>query len=297
MLTLPSYAKVNLFLHVLRRRSDGYHCLKTVFERISLHDTLTLRLRRDSRIVLTCTDPSLPCDERNLAVAAALLLQAHVRRRQGKAAALPGCSIHIVKRIPLGSGMAGGSSNASTVLLGLNQLWKLGLGRPELMKLAARLGSDCPFFVAGCSFALASGRGEKIKPLPHLDRIRLWHSIIIPGINVPTPRIFRAWDRQPRIKLTKPLFSVNILCSALKSGRPADIGRYLFNSLEPVTAKLYPQVRLARRYLEDLGLKSILMSGSGPAVYALVGAGKEARALCTERVFDRSWKVFCARTV
>jgi len=294
MLTLRSYAKLNLFLQVLRKRSDGFHSLKTLFERISLHDTVTFKPRHDGRIVLTCTNPELPVDERNIAMRAALLLRKRCRRQLDPGA---GADIHILKRIPLGSGMAGGSSNASTVLIGLSRLWKLNISRKQLIGLAARLGSDCPFFIQDCSFALASGRGEKIKAVPALKRIRLRHIIIVPGINVSTAEIFRKWDKQSTINLTKPPFNVKILCLALKNPDLTDISRYLYNNLEPVTSRSYPQIKRIRRFLATRGLKSILMSGSGPAVYALVPSPKEAMAICKERSIDRSWKVFCASTV
>ena len=243
---------------------------------------------------LTCTNPELPVDERNIAMRAALLVQKSFRRQLKPGS---GADIHIIKRIPLGSGMAGGSSNASTVLIGLSRLWKLKTSKKQLMNLAARLGSDCPFFIQDCSFALASGRGEKIKAVPALDRIRLRHIIIVPGIHVSTAEIFRKWDKQSTINLTKPRFNAKILCLALKNPDLADISRYLYNNLEPVTSRSYPQIKRIKRFLAARGLKSILMSGSGPAVYALVPSTKEASAICKERSIDRSWKVFCASTV
>jgi 4-diphosphocytidyl-2-C-methyl-D-erythritol kinase len=288
-LTLPSFAKINLFLSVRARRADGYHTLDTLFERISLRDTVSFRTRPDKRIDLVCAGARLPCDERNLAFRAAALLQGRCRVSQG-------VSIVIEKVIPVGSGMGGGSSNAATALLALNRLWKLGLSLEQLAKLGGSIGSDVPFFVYESRFALGKGRGERIVPLPDLESARLWHIVVVPRVSVSTPEIYRAWDRQGTLRLTRPGSNAKLTYLALKKrGFPA-LTRVISNSLEPVTESLYPQVTEAKRLLVASGAKTILMSGSGPAVVGIVPSRKEAREIYARLGSVKHHRIFLAST-
>jgi 4-diphosphocytidyl-2-C-methyl-D-erythritol kinase len=150
-------AKINLHLRVGPRRADGFHPLLSWMASIGLFDNLSLT-EKSNGVTLSCDDPTLPCDERNLAMRAALKL----RRRLP--ADGPGVSIHLEKRIPAGGGLGGGSSDAATTLLGLNQLWNAKQTIEQLSEIAGRLGSDVPFFIFGCS-SICKGRGEAVRPL------------------------------------------------------------------------------------------------------------------------------------
>ncbi|MFH1458581.1 MAG: 4-(cytidine 5'-diphospho)-2-C-methyl-D-erythritol kinase [Candidatus Omnitrophota bacterium] len=305
-LILKSYAKLNLFLEVLRKRPDNYHDINTLFERIDLFDIITLKPRPDKKIQVRCPNPLVPKGHTNLCYRSAKLLQDKFKKASG-------VDIAIKKRIPVGAGLGGGSGNAASVFLGLNRLWKLNASRNRLAALAKEIGCDIPFFIHEVPFALGSSRGDRIRPLKALKRVRLWHIIVVPGIHVSTPFIYKKWDthstltphfqqssRAKRVEsagLTKTQVNVNILLSALKkNGFPA-AGKFLWNSLAPLTLQLYPEVNRIKEKLAALGLKSILMSGSGPAVFGVVSSRKEAVSLgCELRKRNKSWKVFAART-
>lgn len=325
-LALNSYAKLNLYLKVLRKRKDGYHNIKTVFERISLADRIILKSRRDKKIKVTCNIASVPEDNTNLAWRSAKLLQDEFGIDKG-------VDIKIIKRIPVGSGMGGGSSNAASTLMGLNKLWKVNLAKGELAGLASNIGCDVPFFIYNTPFAIGQARGDKIKPLKALRNIRFWHILVVPKIGVSTPLIYKEWDKcfknfklTPLDRrgivnansyltgltslnkrgilgkssflsgLTMPKDDVNILILALRKNNCSLIKDFLFNSLEPVTAKLYPQIKAVKERLAELGVKSILMSGSGPAVFGIVSSRKEALSLCRQLKADSRWRVFVTQT-
>ncbi len=290
-LTFNSYAKLNLYLEVLNKRKDNYHNIKTIFERIDLADKIILKSRRDKEIKVTCNVTAVPRDNTNLAWRSAKLLQDSFNIDKG-------VDIKIIKRIPVGSGLGGGSSNAASVLLGLNKLWKLNLAQNKLAGLAGKLGCDVPFFIYNSPFALGEARGDKIKPLKALYSVRLWHILVVPNIEVSTASIYKRWDKYFKtFKLTVPRYNVNIMNLALKKGNFPLIGDALFNSLEPVTAALYPQIDAIKERLIQLGVKSILMSGSGPAVFGIVSSRKEALSLYGQLKTDSSFgEVFVSRT-
>ncbi len=290
MIRLRSYAKLNLYLAVLGKRPDKYHELVTVFERISLYDTITLKERCDGRITLSTDSLQIPADSSNLAWKSAELLQK--KFKIGK-----GVDIRIEKRIPVGAGLAGGSSNAAAVLLGLNKLWKLGLSREKLAKLGRSIGADVAFFIYDTPFALGRGRGERISPLPW-NRRRLWHLVCMPDFSVPTPLIYKKWDELgKKARLTNRPPDVKILTSKLKCKTSSDLSNCLFNSLEQVTIKLYPEVGRIKDVLRPWGIGAILMSGSGPAVFGILSSRRLAEAikLKTERALR--CKVYIAGTV
>lgn len=295
MLTLNSYAKLNLYLEVLNKRKDNYHNIKTVFERIDLADKIILKPRRDKKINITCNVASVPQDSSNLAWRSAKLLQDSFNVDKG-------ADIKIIKRIPVGSGLGGGSSNAATVLIGLNKLWKLNLAQNKLLHLAGKLGCDVPFFISHSPFAQGEARGDKIKPLSALWSLRLWHILVVPKIGVSTASIYKRWDKcsgtikKERAGLTIAKYNVNILTLALRKNNLALIGDALFNSLEQVTARLYPQINAIKEKLMQLGVKSILMSGSGPAVFGIVSSRKEALSLRRQLESNSFCQVFVTHT-
>ncbi len=322
---LNSYAKLNLYLEVLNRRNDKYHNIKTVFERISLRDTIILRLRPDKKINITCNLASLPTGHSNLAYRCAYLLQNTFKVNKG-------VDIKIIKRIPVGAGLGGGSSNAASVLIGLNKLWGLNLTQAKLAKLAAKIGSDVPFFIYNTPFAQGDGRGDRIRPLKILSDTRLWHILVVPKIRVSTPFIYKKWDiyfkalklAPPSLRqkdsiikervgltpldkcgisknnyltgLTMPKYNVKMLLLAIKEKKSSLISQALFNSLEQITAKIYPEINRIKEKLIALGVKSILMSGSGPAVFGVVSSRKEAVFLRRQLNKNALWQVFLTHT-
>jgi 4-diphosphocytidyl-2-C-methyl-D-erythritol kinase len=288
-LILHSYAKLNLYLEILNRRKDSYHNIKTLFERISLSDKIILKSRPDKLINIACSNPEVPKDSTNLCFRSAKLLQEKFKVEQG-------VDIKITKNIPVGAGLGGGSSNAAAVLLGLNKLWKLNISRKKLARLASIIGADVPFFIYDISFALGTARGDKIRPLRNLKKRLLWHILAVPKIKVLTPLIYEKWDKYSG--LTRPKYNVNILILGLRKGNfPLETG-LLFNSLEAVTAKLYPEVARAKETLIRRGLKSILMSGSGPAVFGIVSSRKEALNIARQlKKMDRSRKIYVTKTI
>jgi len=255
---VPAPAKLNLFLHVVGRRADGYHLLQTVFRFIDLCDTLHFDVRADG-IISRATDlPGVPEDQ-DLTVRAARALQKATVTRQG-------AQISLEKRIPQGGGLGGGSSDAASVLIALNKLWNTGLSRQDLMALALPLGADVPVFVFGQS-AFAQGIGEDLTAVSLPDRAYL---VAQPDASVPTVGIFSAPD------LTRDSSCITIadfLASQtfLPSGSGGEIAKgcalYGKNDLEPVVYRLYPEVLGASRWLAERGLP-VRMSGSGACLFA-----------------------------
>lgn len=241
--TWPAPAKLNLFLHVVGRRPDGYHLLQTVFRFIDRSDTLSFAPRDDGKIVLATPIPGVP-PEGDLTVRAARLLQAEVART---GAPLPGASIFLDKRLPMGGGLGGGSSDAATVLLALNHLWQLGLPRQRLQELGLTLGADVPIFIFGRN-AFAEGIGETLTPI---DLPAAWYVVLEPPIQVPTAAIFSS----PALKRDTPAIPA---CNW-----HSDFGH---NDLEPVAAALFPEVAQYLAWLKNF--VPARMSGSGACVFA-----------------------------
>lgn len=289
-MNLLSFAKVNLYLEVINKRRDGYHSLRTIFERISLADKVILKTRRDNLIKVSSDKKIVPRNEGNLCFKAAKLLRDKFEPSKG-------LDIKIIKRIPVGAGLGGGSSNAAAVLMGLNKLWRLNLTKSELAKFAGKVGSDVAFFVHDTSFAEASGRGERIKPLKSLKKLSFCHILVVPEIHVSTPLIYDKFDRFSG--LTKPTGNVKLLTSVLaKESHSLLKPGLLFNSLEEVTIRLYPEVKRIKNALLQMGLDNILMSGSGPAVFAITSSSKNAAKLAKLlRKRERTWRVFVVETV
>ncbi len=296
-LVLASYAKLNLFLQVTGTRKDGYHTLRTVFERISLSDTIRFSLRRDGVISVSSDSTQIPGGPGNLAWRSAALLKERYKCPLG-------ADIHIEKRIPVGAGMGGGSSNAATVLKGLNKLWGIGAPAGELARLGAKIGADVPFFLHDTRFAMATGVGDKVAALAVPARISLWHVLVIPRVHVSTPGIYKRWDvlapkvlKNKRIGLTIPPKNVKILNLALQNGDLSQLGESLFNSLQFVTERDYPSVSHIRKRLAQEGISSVLMSGSGPTVFTVAPTRRAAHeAAAVMRNADPSWQVFVVKT-
>jgi len=288
-LVIKSFAKLNLYLQILNKRKDNFHNLNTLFCRIDLADTLIFSKRKDNLIKISCDHPDVPGDKNNLCWRAAELLKRECKLDFG-------IDIKIRKRIPVGAGLGGGSSNAAGVLLGLNRYWNLNLPKAKLVKLGAKIGSDVPFFIYNTKFALGSQRGDKIKPLASLAKLKLWFILVYPKINVSTPRIYQEFDVFSG--LTRQRCNVKILTSELLKKGQAVNAQCLINDLENVTTSLYPVVNQVKKALSGIGLAKIMMSGSGPAVFALCSGRKQAQDLSGElRKKYKSWQIFTSSAI
>lgn len=260
---LRSHAKVNLTLEVLGKRDDGYHEIRSVFRRLELHDTVELQPTDALQIV--CDRPELASSD-NLAYRAALLLQEASGHRGG-------ARIAIEKRIPVAGGLGGGSSNGAAALQGLNRLWHLELSDGDLMAMAARLGSDVPFFLLGGT-ALAAGRGELLTPLPDLPDCSVL--LVRPPISVSTPSIYRG---------VTPAHYGDGAASARLADLPVDAPPPLWpltNALQPITCAAHPIVAEVLASIASWGALQTLMCGSGPTCFGLFaerqGAQRAAHA-------------------
>ena len=249
-LTVPAPAKVNLFLHVTGRRDDGYHLLETLMVALDAGDTIVLTRRDDGAVVRTSELPGV-APEHDLAVRAALALKLDTTCPWG-------VDIAVTKRIPLGAGMGGGSSDAATVLLALNRLWELDLPRAALMRIGIALGADVPFFLGG-EPALARGIGER---LTAVTLPSFWVAVIVPPIAVPTAAIFAAPE------LTRNGASAKMEVFSEGYGR---------NDLQPIAVARFPGIDAA---LGSLGGRSgcARMTGSGGGVFAPFATEAKARA-------------------
>lgn len=254
----PAPAKLNLFLHVVGRRADGYHLLQSLFRLIDGGDLLRFAPRADGRILRARPLAGVP-EAHDLCLRAARLLQETSGTRRG-------VEIALEKRLPMGGGLGGGSSDAATVLLALNRLWGLNWPRARLQALALRLGADVPFFVFGRN-ALAEGVGEVLRPV---DLPPAWYLVIAPPVQVPTAGIFA----DPHLtRDTKPIKMADFSAGWGADGRSL-AGR---NDLEPVVCARYPEVARALAWLRQHA--EARMTGSGACVFAPFAAEQDARAV------------------
>lgn len=261
-------AKINLFLRVVRRREDGYHEIETLLQAITLSDTLKCYGAPTKReFILTCDDPSLPTDERNLVWRAAAAVRAATGCDNG-------ARFFLGKRIPPGGGMGGGSSDAVATLLGLRQLWRLDLTDDALDEIAAALGSDVPFFLR-CGTALATGRGEVLTPLPDPPPLAL--VLVAPPFGVSTPGAYRAWQPVPEEELP----SATDCWDALRRGDLDALGAALRNDLEPGVFAMHPELATIRERLLAAGAVAARMTGSGSTLFALAHDAAHAHRIAT----------------
>jgi len=254
-LILTAPAKINLFLHVLGQRHDGYHEIETLFQFLDLADTMKFQLTKDPAIVRRDDHPYL-LPQHDLVTRAAKLIKTN-----GDAKIDGGITITLIKRIPPGSGLGGGSSNATTTLIALNHLWNLRLNRKKLMELGLILGADVPVFLFGQA-CWATGIGDILEPYPIKQH---WYCVSIPQVSVSTQAIFSDPMLKPNhSSLSKESFIENMLG----------------NDLESVTAYLYPQVKETLDFLSQFG--PARMSGSGSAVFVQCNSESDAESVCAK---------------
>jgi 4-diphosphocytidyl-2-C-methyl-D-erythritol kinase len=281
-LTKQSPCKVNLLLNILGKRPDGFHELETVMQPVNLCDELTFE-REGNGVQLTCSDPSLPTDSTNLVHRAATAFI----QRSGISA---GVRIHLEKKIPMAAGLGGGSGNAATTLLALNELFGRPLSPEQLHEIAASLGSDVPFFLQTRP-ALATGRGEKIQPLdlfPALDGCALL--LVHPGFGIATGWAYKELARFPAA-FHGEQGRAEKLIALLQTADVAQAGRAFYNSLEAPALEKYPWLAVLQDFLRENGAVAALMSGSGSTTFAITRDVCGAQEL-EERVkekFGRCW--------
>jgi 4-diphosphocytidyl-2-C-methyl-D-erythritol kinase len=262
-ISLPAFAKINLDLRVLGTRPDGFHDLKTIFQSLALFDNVTVTTRRGP-LTVTCDEPDIPTDRRNLVWKAASLLH---RVSTGKSAAPRDLAIDLRKRVPSEAGLGGGSSDAAMTLLALNALWKLDLDLATLSRIGARLGADVPYFLVGGT-ALGLGRGDDIYPLTDMPPV---HVVILrPGFGVATADAYQWFDEEARRPSKEPAPRV------VPPGWPA-WSAMLRNDLEAPVVRHHPAIGRIRQSLLDAGARFAAMSGSGSAVFGLFERGEAAR--------------------
>lgn len=253
--TTKCNAKINLSIDVLKRRPDGYHDVELILNEISLHDTLTVTLNKTGVINLNCSDKTLPADAKNIAYRAAELFFSETGIEFG-------ADIDLVKKIPHGAGLAGGSADAAGVLRALNKLTGSPLSADRLSALALKLGADVPFCLnGGC--ALAEGIGEILTPLPHLKN--LIYVIVKPKESISTTYVYNNLDLSNRPKN----LNIRAVADGIINGDTAAIARNSGNILESVTAKKYPVINEIKQALYDSGAILSMMSGSGTAVFGM----------------------------
>jgi len=281
-LALPAPAKLNLFLHVLGRRADGYHELQTVFALIDLADWIDVERRDDGQ--LHRSGDVVGDVQLDLALRAARLLQQRTASRYG-------ADIHLSKRIPAGAGLGGGSSDAATTLIALNRLWNTGLDRQQLADLALELGADVPFFVHGRN-AFAEGRGEQLTPLSLQPA---HYAVIWPQVHVSTKEIFEDSGLTRNTKATKMSdFSAaadpvpQTLRERGETGTPVLFGA---NDLEAVARRRFPVIDQVLAHLARFGVAR--MTGSGSAVFAITANEDQARAAVAD--LPENWRGWVVR--
>jgi 4-diphosphocytidyl-2-C-methyl-D-erythritol kinase len=276
----PAPAKLNLFLHVIGRRPDGYHLLQSVFQLIDHSDTLDFDLRGDERIVRVNEVPGVP-EEQDLIVRALRTLQAEVQRRHGRLP--PGIDVRVDKCLPMGGGLGGGSSDAATALMAANYLWQAGLTDAELMAIGLPLGADIPFFLFG-ETAFAEGVGEALQAVPGPD---CWYVVIEPGVSVPTAAIFTAPDLT---RNTKAITVADFL--GHEAGSQASVG-FGKNDLQDVATRLFPPVAEAVEWLSGHG--AARMTGSGACVFSAFSSEQEAEQVLSQ--VPAKWKAWKTRSL
>lgn len=262
-LTLKALAKINLGLDVLGKRDNGYHDVRMVMQTIYLYDNVTLTKTEDTGIQVETNLSYLPVDENNIAYKAAKLLidEFHIQ---------DGVHIKLDKHIPVAAGLAGGSSNAAAVLVGMNRLWELGLSQKELMERGVTLGADVPYCVMRGT-VLAEGIGEILSPLPPLPKCYVL--IAKPAISVSTKIVYEALDAKEIVKHP----DIDGILEGLQNQDLKKIAETMGNVLENVTIEQYPVIEEIKAVMKEAGALNAMMSGSGPTVFGIFEERKVAR--------------------
>ncbi|MEA5516067.1 4-(cytidine 5'-diphospho)-2-C-methyl-D-erythritol kinase [Nodularia sp. UHCC 0506] len=298
-------AKINLYLEIISERPDGYHELSMILQSIALADKINVQSLSTDTIRVNCKHPQVPTNKSNLAYRAAALMAAKFPEALAQ---YGGVEITINKHIPVAAGLAGGSTNAAAVLVGIDLLWNLGLTQPELEQLGATLGSDIPFCVAGGT-VIATGRGEKLSPLPSLDHIYIVLAKYR-SLEVSTAWAYKTYRQEFGSSDLKDMENLAARAAAVHSEAiikavlnqdAGEIAEKLHNDLERVVLPAYPQVlQLRELFATQAGVLGTMMSGSGPTVFALVESEAQAQAVKLQMraaIPDQDLELFVTRTI
>lgn len=303
--TLIAPAKINLYLEIIGDRPDGFHELAMILQSIELADQISVRSLSTETIRVHSQHPQVPTDKSNLVYRAAELM---VKEFPDTFAKYGGVEITIDKHIPVAAGLAGGSTNAAAVLVGIDLLWNLGLTQSELEELGAILGSDVPFCIEGGT-VIATGRGEQLSPLPSLDNIYIVLAKYR-SLEVSTAWAYKTYRQQFGSTYIQDTASLVARANAVHSGSivkaiankvVADIADKLHNDLERVVLPEYPQVlQLRELFASQAGVLGTMMSGSGPTVFALVESQQQAEVVQQQiraAIPDEDLELFVTRTI
>lgn len=269
-LTLKAPAKVNYLLDVIRRRPDGYHDLRMIMQRVNLCDEISIALTPTSRITVCCGKDGVPDGPDNIAWKAA-------RAMLDLSGGAMGAAISIVKNIPVAAGLGGGSSDAATVLMGMNALLELNLTDQRLMEIGVALGADVPFFIFKKT-ALAEGIGEQLRAMPSMPA--LWVLLVNPGLHVSTAWVYKNLRLTSREELAK-------LPEFFRTAE--DVGAILSNDLESVTIPSFPVIADIKNAMMRMGAVGAMMSGSGPTVFGLYRDRESAVAAGSSLAETTGW--------
>jgi 4-diphosphocytidyl-2-C-methyl-D-erythritol kinase len=279
--SLVAPAKINLYLQIVGDRPDGFHELVMVLQSIELADFVTVRAIGTDQIRVHCDNPAVPVDQTNLAYRAAELM---MQEFPEMAARFGGVEIDLQKRIPMGAGLAGGSSNAAAVLVGIDLMWNLGLTQWELQELSARLGSDIPFCISGGT-ALATGRGEQLAPLTSLDQL---YVVLAKYRDLPvsTPWAYKTYRQKFGDSYPKSSSAIEAkkarsreMLNAIAHHDFKQIGQHLYNDLELVVLPEFEKIQQIRDQFAKFNPIGTMMSGSGSTVFALAESRSQAEEM------------------
>lgn len=260
---IKARAKINLTLDVLGRRENGYHDVEMIMQQINLYDSVTIGIIEGTDIVLSCSDAFLPVDDKNIAYKAAALMKETF-------GIVHGFEIHIEKNIPIAAGLAGGSTNAAAVIMGIDALCHLNLDLETMQGIGFKLGADVPFcFLKGC--AIARGLGEMLTPIRGFEHA--WMVLVKPSFGVSTKDIYTGLN----LAAIKVHPNTVAMIKALETQSRHGILSGLCNVLETVTLDLYPKVTEVKALLSSYGADGVLMSGSGPTVFGVFGSYERAK--------------------
>ena len=280
---IDSYSKINLTLNILGKRRDGYHDIETIMQSINLADRIFIKEEKEE-IKIKCSHPLVPVDTQSLTYRSAEKILNRYRIKKG-------VKIEIDKKIPLASGMAGGSANSASILVGINKLFALNLSNKVLREIGEELGMDVPFCIQNGT-ALAYHKGEKVTPLPPINP-PLWTIIINPGFEIPTKWAYNNLD----LGLIKREKNNTItMLKALKKGGLEGIAKNLFNSFEELIIKKYPEIGKIKDRLIEEGALGTLMSGSGPTVFG-IAQNKEQALKIYEKLKSEYKLIWAVQTI
>lgn len=280
--TLPSFAKINLYLRVLGKRDDGFHELCTVFQTVSLFDEISFS--NSDKVELTCSNPLIPIDGRNLIIRAANLLLDKFQVKKG-------AEIHLEKRIPAPGGLGGGSSNAVIAMLGLAKLWEIDISADDLQFISENLGADVSFFLTGGT-AIGTGRGTKIEAAKNVAEEHIL--IVAPEVDVSTCKAFGLLGA-PRLTKSEAKSILQICRSEAMELNLRQSG--LKNDFENAVFKIEPEIGRVKKKLFDLDAKHALMSGSGASVFGVFESEMRLRLAVEALKVEETWRVFPVKTV